>query len=129
MGWPLEHFLLLLLPQLCLLAASAALECHVRPPASHSSYATQQIQGAIDRCRDGGTVHFAPGAYLTAALAVSGRGVRLHLPGGATLLAGTRVRPLAGGGGGGLQRLVAGLALRNITAAEFAGPHACTPCF
>lgn len=94
-------FLIVALAAFQLLAGVCAgdtFECHVQP-APPGQYATQALQEAISACgRAVGTVRFAPGAYLTGAVVASGS-VALHLPPGATLLAGTQVRGAVAGPG------------------------------
>jgi len=64
--------------------------CRVPTPKS-GEYATAAIQRAIYACNQHkGTVEFSPAVYLAASLHINGS-VSLHLPEGATLLAGTQV--------------------------------------
>lgn len=69
---------------------------------SHTRYATQALQAAIDACSSRcGTVVLDGGsgaAYLSASLNLTGC-VHLHVPEGVTLLAGDRVRRAGGAGG------------------------------
>lgn len=70
-------------PPTCLASAHGAVPSRTR-------YSTAALQAAIDACSSacGTVVVDAPGAYLTASLLLSGC-VRLHLPAGVSLLAGT----------------------------------------
>jgi len=71
--------------------ASGRLTCHVKPPPA-GQYATDTLHDAISKCsRRGGTVQLAPGVYRTAALLISGT-VAIHVPRGAVIEAGDRVR-------------------------------------